>query len=90
MLEYPGFWYEYLIVLVCGYCVIVSVQMVLQSYYRANLTYAKSDLFSEASIFFSKVDILQGVKGLIFIFQTALTFRKLHFYDRLIIRVNKG
>lgn len=42
MLEYPGFWYEYLIVLVCGYCVIVSVQMVLQSYYRANLTYAKN------------------------------------------------
>jgi len=41
MLEYPGYWYEYLIVLVAGYCVIVSAQMVLQSYYRANMTYAK-------------------------------------------------
>ena len=30
MLEYPGYWYEYLIVLVFGYCVIVSAQMVLQ------------------------------------------------------------
>ena len=34
MLEYPGYWYEYLIVLVFGYCVIVSAQMVLQVGYR--------------------------------------------------------
>ena len=47
MLEYPAYWYEYLVVLVSGYCVIVSMQMVLQSYYRANLTYTKGDLFSK-------------------------------------------